>query len=33
MRPGPTNTERIVAHWDELLRLGASIHEGIVPRR
>jgi TnpA family transposase len=25
------NTERIVAHWDELLRLGASIHEGVVP--
>jgi TnpA family transposase len=25
------NTERIVAHWDELLRLGASIHEGAVP--
>jgi len=25
------NTERVVAHWDELLRLGASVHEGIVP--
>jgi TnpA family transposase len=24
------NTERIVAHWDDLLRLGASIHEGAV---
>ena len=24
------NTGRIVAHWDDLLRLGASIHEGAV---
>ncbi len=26
------NTGRIVAHWDDLLRLGASIHEGAVCR-
>jgi len=24
------NVELIVAHWDDLLRLGASIHEGVV---
>jgi TnpA family transposase len=28
--PNRVNTERIVAHWDDLLRLGASIHEGTV---
>lgn len=28
--PNRVNVELIVAHWDDLLRLGASIHEGAV---
>ena len=24
------NAELVVAHWDDLLRVGASIHEGAV---
>ena len=30
MVPNRVNVQLIVAHWDDLLRLGASIHEGAV---